>query len=241
VVPGAGISIAHLGCKHIRNDAKLAELPASLKEDLDRKYGAAWKKPPRAADLVVAAVAAGVGAAGLSGATLVDTMRRSSDRWRPGNLLSDVAKALRDRGLEVAWAREDAICPERTLFDEFRKDPSMTFAAYAAAYAEQLKEADGAGLRVAAFLTVAALARGLFPTFYCTDPYVPGYSPARREEDTPYAARAYPVDEAGYFRERGCHRVVLAECLARFFKDMGVPVVVHELDANCGASHARAW
>jgi hypothetical protein len=168
-------------------------------------------------------------------------MRGGSGYWRPGDLLSDVAEELRGRGLEVAWAREDVICPGSPLLEEFRKDPAMSFANYAAAYAGQLKEADGAGLRVAAFLAVAALARGLLPTFYCTDPYVPGYGPARREVDTPYAARAYPLDEAGYFRERGCHRVVLAECLARFFKDMGVPVVVHELDSNCGASYARAW
>jgi hypothetical protein len=241
-MPGGRLPIAHLGCQHIRNSIKkVSGLPAIIREPLDRKYGSSWSKVGRAAECVTAAVAFAVVKAGLDGATLVDTLRFGCDYWRPGKLVTEVADSLRKRGLEMAYAREDALCPDAGVLDRFREDRSMGFAEFASAYEQKLLSDDRAGLRVAAFVAVKSLAMKLLPVYYCTDPYIPDYAPALHDDKTPFANRQYPEDPADYLRQRGCHRVVLTECLARFLASLGTSVSVYELDANRGISYHREW
>jgi hypothetical protein len=240
-IPESGLPVAHLGCQNVKNAAKkFGALPRGLLVQLDVMYGANMPQRPEAVPLVVSAIANGIAAADLRGAVLVDTMRSGSDYWRPGKLFGEVADSLRNQGLEVSHAREDALCPSGELLDRFRSDTAMCFAAYAHAYEQELLAGEQKSLRIAAYLTASALARKLLPVFYCTDPYIPGYAAPLQISATPFANRVYPVDPHGFYREVGCHRVVLAECLGRCFRSLGVAVVCHELDANAGMSHRRA-
>jgi len=241
-VPPEGIPMGHLGCRHIRKTIdRLSDLPERLEDELDEKYGPSWRRPGDAVGCVVSALEFAAGAARLGGALLIDTMRGGSDYWRPGKLLTDVAACLREGGLDVSYAREDALCPGTELLNRFRREKSLGFSAYAAAYEQELLTDDSKALRVGAFLTVSALSRNLLPVFYCTDPYIPGYAPALKKDETPFAGRRYAEDPEGYLRERGCHRIVLVECLARFLSPLGIPVTIHELDANAGTSYRRRW
>lgn len=239
-VSNTGVTIAHLGCRHVRKSVKrLSDLPESLRRACEQKYGSKWVSSTAAVKSVAAAVAAGVEASGLGGAVLIDTMRGGSDYWRPGKLLTDVADSLPN--LEVGYAREDALCPGRKLLSRFREEESMSFGEYAESYAAELKRTNGRGLRVAAFLAVNALARGLLPVFYCTDPSLPGYTATFHDDTAAFPDRHYATDESGYLRERGCHRVVLVECVARFLSSLGAAATIHELDANVGAAYRREW
>ena len=237
---GAPVSLAHLGCQHVRKSVKkVSELPDSVREQCERKYGSSWSKQRPAVETLAGAVSHGAESVGLSGAMLVDTMRTGSDYWRPGKLLSDVANSLRARGLDVAYAREDAVCPGASLIARLRADDSLEFSEYAALYESELLAEDSLGLRVAAFLTVAALSSELLTGFYSSDPYVPGFPKPEGSGATPFSERAYPTDPSGYLRTRGCHRVVLVECLSRFFAALDVDVTLVEIDANVGTCYQR--
>ena len=95
----------------------------------------------------------------------------------------------------------------------------MTFAEYAEAYAAWLLEDHRLDLAVAA--VIMAQARSRLAVFYCTDPFIPGYADgAEWLSETPFSARRWPL--SALLREEGCHRIVLAELLARRFRELGV-------------------
>lgn len=241
-VPGSGFPLAHLGCRHVRSTVqRVGDLPASLRERCERKYGRSWSRAGGAAARVGAAIARAVESVGLRGALLVDTMRGGSDYWRPGKLLGQAADEVRAAGLEVEWARDDRLCPAASLLRRFRDDTEMAFGLYAEAYEAQLEREGELAVRTASLLAIEALSREQLPVFYCTDPYLPGYGSVLRPGDaTPWAERTFATDPRGYLREHGCHRIVLVTRLARYLASLEVDSVMLELDANVGAVYRRA-
>lgn len=234
-VDRARVRFAHLGCKLL---GTIKEVPAEQADCWDRQFGRAWKDKQHATERLAKALAATAEQAQVDGVMLWDTMRQGSDYWRPGNLLSKAADHLRRLrpGCEVTYAREDALCPPVELLERFRTDPQMTFGQYAEQYAEYLRAQDC--LVVAAAAVLLGLACNRMAVFYCVDPYVPDYG--RTEEAlraTPYAERHWMAG----LREEGCHRVVLAEEVARFFSGRGVAVDVFEVDPTFEQAHLRHY
>lgn len=164
-------------------------------------------------------------------------MRNGSDYWRGGKLLSDVTGLLRADGssppAEVAYSRADEWCPGADLLERFRKTPQMTFGQYAQDYAAQL--GSSGGLEHACARALLSLASGLLPVLYCVDPFVPGYGNSLHF-GTPWATRSWQGP-----RDVGCHRVVLAEEMAKFFLGLGMNVLVIELDQSFQRVHLRQY
>lgn len=207
------ITFAHLGCK-LRKVPKKVSATQQLADTLSK-----------AIDME-----------GLTGTDLWDTMRKGSDYWRPGKLLSDVAAHLEKKALTVSYYREDSLCPPKDLLAEFRQSVdgsySMTFGEYAEKYATFLRN-DGGQLEASAAV-IMAIARKRLAAFYCVDPYIPDYGKAEdflSKVHVPYNSRNWQAD----MREEGCHRVILAEEVGRYFLQIGMPVRVLEID------HTRNW
>lgn len=237
-VPRDRVRFAHMGCMLL---GKLRDpkqpLPEEVVGGFVRLHGPKWHKTDDATGQLGAALAAAARASGYAGVVLVDTMRNGSDAWRPGAFLTDAAEVacLATPGLRVGYAREDCLCPPADLLKEFTRGAAgMPFGEYAARYAEHLRRGPA---EVAAALLVRNLAEGRMPVFYCVDPYIPGYGdPADFCSCTPYRERAYPAA----LRTWGCHRVVLAEEIARVFTGHQIPVDVLEVDQKAAAPHCRA-
>ena len=156
--------------------------------------------------------------AGQVGIVLLDTMRKGSDYWRPGSLLTQVADCIRQgvsEGCAVIYVRDDCWCPTPRLLEQSR-NVGMRFGEYAAQYARELKQAKG--LESAAYAVIAANALKMTPAFYCTDPYVPDFGDSdAAARDVPYDQREWLDDRPGFrdLSQYGCHRVVFAEELAK--------------------------
>lgn len=100
---------------------------------------------------------------------LYDTMRKGSDYWRPGNLLTLAAQVVRDNVPHhaVSYARQDVLCPPLELLEQFRTT-AMTFGEYATEYAAYLREGNPSPLSVAAGAVILAQLQGFLAAFYCT-------------------------------------------------------------------------
>jgi hypothetical protein len=239
------VRFGHMGCKCLRTvveerkakareaaEVPGTEVPAALPEDLLRLWdnkNSEWRRAGKkgAATRVGKALGRAVECSGMSGVELWDTMRGGSDYWRPGKLLSQVERALKGSAA-VSYAREDNLCPPSDLLEAFRcQRPEMPFAEYAEAYATWLLQDHHLDLALAA--VIIAQARSRLAVFYCTDPFIPGY--ADRTDwlsDTPFSARRWPL--SALLRNDGCHRVILAELLARRLRELGVAGYVLEVD-----------
>jgi hypothetical protein len=229
------VRFAHLGCMLL---GTIKQVPAELGAHWDERFGRAWKNKKDATERLARSLAVTAEQAQAKGIVLWDTMWQGSDYWRPGNLLTKTADHLRRLrpGCDVAYAREDALCPPAELLEAFRADTQMTFGQYAEEYARYLRSEDR--LSVAAGAVLQALACDRLAVFCCIDPYIPDYG--RTQEvlrGTSYADRHW---QAG-LREEGCHRVVLAEELARFFVERGVGVQVLEAEPTFAQSHVRRY
>jgi len=229
------VVLAHLGCKHLKH---VKGAPAALKKRWDAA-APGWRRAPEggSAGAVGAALAAGVLAARrerpeVGGVEVVDTMRLGSDYWRPGRLLSQAAEAA---GVAVTFWRDDDLCPPRPLLERFRAGGELSFGEFAEAYARHL---GAERVERAAFAVLRALAQGQVAAFACADPYLPDYG---RSADflsgRPWPERAFEPE----LRLGGCHRVVLAEAVARFFQARGVGGVVLEIDPTGRRAHRRAF
>lgn len=225
------IVFGHMGCKLL---GKLT-VPGEIAAEWDQRYGhAVWSSDIKAIPRLAQTLYDAIYMAGTQGAVLWDTMRTGSDFWRPGKLLTDVADLVRKQNpkFEISYAREDAFCPPADLLDQFKKS-AMTFGEYATGYAAYLKAGDL--IRSAAERMVVDLARNLLPVFYCSDPYIPGYAHSADMLTVPYAERAWLKG----LRFEGCHRIVLAEELAAFFREQGIPVRLLEIDQTFKRVHSR--
>ena len=243
-VPGKNLCFAHFGCK----------LQATLLEDFKRKswpfpgeLAAAWNKArpgwrdkknavPRLADALCTATEA----CGLHGLVLLDTMRNGSDYWRPGKFLTQTADRIRQEASQdwdVTYARDDRWCPPAELLDDFRKKEKMSFGEYAARYAQSLTQE---AIEAAARTVISAQAQRKMAAFYCTDPYLPGYGDSTQTGSLPYEQRTWLDQCPGmeHLREYGCHRVVLAEEIAKFLVKCGASVNLYEIEQNSPA-HVR--
>ena len=161
-------------------------------------------------------------------------MRNGSDYWRPGNLLTKTADGIRHKAPEgwvLTYARDDRWCPPAELLDEFRDKETMPFGEYAARYAKSLT---GEAIEAAAWAVISAQAQRKMAAFYCTDPYLPGYGDSTQTGTVTYEQRPWLDQRPGMerLREYGCHRVVLAEEVARFLVKCGASVVLYEIDQS---------
>ena len=245
-VPGDSLCFAHFGCK----------LPGTLLEDFKRKswpfpgeLAAAWNKGrPRWRDKKDAvarladALRTATDACGLHGLVLLDTMRNGSDYWRPGKFLTQTADRIRQEApqdCDVTYVRDDRWCPSSELLAEFRKSATMPFGDYAARYAEELTQE---AIAAAAWTVISAQAQRKMAAFYCTDPYLPDYGDATQVGNVPYEQRPWLDQRSGMqqLREYGCHRVILAEEIAKFLVKCGASVALYEIDQNSPA-HVRRF
>ncbi len=204
------VAVAHLGGRSL-GSSRIAELPEGLVAAMDRKYGrSVWRNKKDWMARVGRAVAAAVERAGLESAVLVDTMRKGSDYYRPGNLLSRMADASREVGVDVVFQRDDALCPPADLLAAFIAPGStMTFEGYANGYRDALSGSDAVDR--AAAEAVVANARGRLPIYFCSDPWIP---------DGPFRAEC---------RTLCCHRVVLAEVVSRALAGAGASPTLYEI------------
>ena len=242
------VSFGHLGCRTLgkvledrkgaQKDALTAgktpppDLPPELIAEWDRKMPG-WRKSKSATGDVGRALREAQVASRTKGLELWDTMRGGSDYWRPGKLLSDAAEVA---SVRVEYARLDELCPPKALLVEFRR--GMTFPEYARQYSEWLTADSRIDLGVAA--VVRAQARGLLAVFYCTDSFIPGYAdPRELATPIPYEKRRWFL--ASDLRDEGCHRVVLADLIARRLATLGVGGSVLEIDPTTQSVKARRF
>ena len=104
------LPIAHVGCKLLATLKKDIRAVSGLEQHYNDTLDKRWKQQKDATRRLAGALAAGLRETGLTGATLIDTMRKGSDYWRPGNLLRQAAEAAREEhGFDVNFLREDDI------------------------------------------------------------------------------------------------------------------------------------
>jgi hypothetical protein len=255
---GSPVRLAHFGCSLLGNlrktqkDRKTGITPPPLVprgSPLDvlwsRGIGPRWASTDDATGRLGRELAQAAQLAGVSGLILWDTMRNGSDYWRPGNLLTKAAdQACASRsGLVVSYAREDELCPPPALLDAFNTT-AMTFGQYAQSYADYLRQGSAdrtPPVELGAAAVITAQAQGRLAAFYCTDPYIPGFGEAGAFlTGTPYDRRRWLDQEHPALRQPGCHRVVLAEEVARFFRESGMAVEVLEVEQTVGGCHRRS-
>ena len=81
----------------------------------------------------------------LKGFALIDTMRKGSDYWRPGNLISrsfDITDELATEAgtaVNINYHKVDLYCPSKGLLEEFMQS-DMSFNEYAQRYYIELKQ-----------------------------------------------------------------------------------------------------
>src|SRR5205807_1793280 len=93
-------------------------------------------------------------------------------------------------------------------------------------------------IELAAAVVVTASACDRLAIFCCTDPYIPGYGdPKTLAEDTPYDRRSWRSE----LPDEGCHRVILAAELVKFFRNHKIAVTLFEIDQTFGGSHVRSY
>jgi hypothetical protein len=231
-VESGTIRIAHMGCKLAKTCLPARKLfpqqYLDVAEYLDRQYGSrrVWNTSQPATTLLARSLASLLQYTGATGIELVDTMRKGSDYWRPGNLLSEAVRSMESNAqLEsnrVSFGRFDALCPSALLLQEFQRNESMAFGEYAAAYAA---ESNARGLELAVSECIVSNARGRIPVYYCTDPFLRGYCSSSQALGD-YRLRTWMPA----LRDAGCHRVVLVEELVKAFTAHGFQVELFELD-----------
>ena len=240
---GNTVWVAHFGCRLpgcLRKKDQGQDPAVPRQSPLDRTwteaYGGDWARTEDATGKLGRGLTQAANLAEASGVVLYDTMRKGSDYWRPGNLLTLAAQVVRDNVPHhaVSYARQDVLCPPPELLEQFRTT-AMTFGEYATEYAAYLREGNPSPLSEAAGAVILAQLQGLLATFYCTDPYIPSYGdPAALQVGTPYNQRHWLDQDEPKLRNYGCHRVVLTEEVARFFSHQGVPTAVIEIDQALG-------
>lgn len=225
VIPASEVQLAHMGCKLIGTIRK--ELSAEAVSTLDAMHGKAWRKTDGAKQKLASLLTGAAESAGLNGLSLFDTMRRGSDYWRPGALLTDAANLTPESLQEnTQYIRLDSLCPNADLLRAFQSDSEMRFSEYAKRYTAELEAHQT--LTLAAVKTVFEISAGRLPVLYCVDPYVGSFGTLSQK---------HPAD----FREVGCHRIPLVNAIARRFLAAGVSSVrILELDQLSQTVHHRA-
>jgi len=209
--------------------------PEALSSTWDKRFDRAWRSSKDACEKLGKSLVCLLKQSGASAVVLWDTMRKGSDYWRPGKLLSKVAEQISSNDCRVSYAREDSLCPSPELLKEFLES-EMPFGEYASGYADELSSSGA--IELAALAVVMAQAQDQIAAFYCTDPYVPDYGDATKMlSGLPYGERHW-LNE---LRLEGCHRVILAEEVARHLLATGIAVTIYEVDPTFQDAHARTW
>ena len=223
-VPIDEIIIAHMGCRLLGSVSK--EISVETRKTWDIDFGKAWKKTTDSKGKLAAGLERAVRSVKLGGLVLWDTMYNGSDYWRPGNLVRQVVELLPSEiQMKTSYQRVDFFCPPGTVLNRFRNEVDFSFGRYAQEYRGHLTE--GGYAYDAAAEAVFNLSRQQLPVFYCTDPYVPGFSDR---------LAVAPQD----LRDLGCHRVVLVQEIVNVFLKLGMPeVTLVEIDQTFDATHIR--
>jgi hypothetical protein len=239
VSTGQQLALAHFGCMVL---GKLkGSVPPDIKAKWDCKFGnrKAWSCTTDATARLARALHQAAVDAGYPALTLWDTMRKGSDYWRPGNLLSKVADALLSSNppIRVTFLKMDDLCPLASLLKEFRDNCQMTFGEYAERYSQYLRQTDGL-LQRATERIMIELSLPSLPAFYCTDSHVPDYLPPDQILRVPYRDRNWLSE----LRTVGCHRLILAEEIIRFLLQSGAAQVkLYEIDPTLGRVFRREF
>ena len=146
-VPGNNLCFAHFGCKllgTLLDDFKKNSwpFPGDLAAAWD-KARPGWRDKKEAVGRLADSLRTATDVCGFHGLVLVDTMRKGSDYWRPGNLLTQAADQIRQKASQdwsVTYCRDDRWCPSSVLLAEFRENATMPFGEYAARYARDLSQ-----------------------------------------------------------------------------------------------------
>lgn len=230
----APVAFAHLGFRSLRSWANNAERRAAVRRLLPPEvYTACGRQSAtnRLGDTLTSMLSAHPG---ITGIELWDTMRTGSDYWRPGKLMSAATAEL---DVDVSFHKHDELCPDRDLLRAYW-DSDMSFATYADRYEQALLADDGRRLRIGVEAVIRAQARGRLAVFCCTDPYFSGFAPASERFSTiPMGERSWGTDPV--LRDPACHRVVLAELVARWFLDRGLGVAMLEPDVTMAGTKVR--
>ena len=236
-IPVDQIFLAHFGCRLLgtlaTKDKKLISDGEGLTQEQmanwDAKFGnrPAWRDAKDSVGRLAETLRKAAVSARCKSVTLWDTMRRGSDYWRPGKLLTDAANQLAasEVPVDVDYHRREDLCPPVKLLDKFKQDTQMSFGEYARHYAEHLRGKPELIEQTAARL-VLELALGHLTVFYCTDPFIPDYSRSDEMLRVPYSDRYWLPT----LRDEGCHRVILTEEIIRFFLNLGLRVKLLEID-----------
>jgi hypothetical protein len=237
LVEGHEILFGHCGFRLLGTIADRVKRDApDLATRWEAEYGRPWRNKEKAVIRLGEAFAATVKLANVSGLVLLDTMLLGSDLWRPGACVTDAVNHMRriEPSFDASYARDDALCPPCDLLERARA--GMPFAEYAQAYADHLRT--GRRIELAAAIVVTASACGRLADFCCTDPYIPGDSdPKALADNTPYDQRPWCSE----IPDEGCHRVILAAELVRFFRSHKIDVTLFEVDQTFGGSHVRSY
>lgn len=234
-VNSSAIRFCHFGCKVL---GTLENIPDELKTTWDKEFGErkSWANKNEPKQKLAKSLLLALKEANLTSLTLWDTMRTGSDYWRPGKLLTDTVEYMRqsNQDIEVSYAREDNFCPPIDLLTKFR-DTDMKFGDFAESYSEYLHSNSSVELLCAYILM--ELAKGRLSAFYCVDPYIPNYINRTEILSIPYKDRSWLTS----LRYDGCHRIVLAEEVVKFFTGKGVSVNLLEVDSTFQKVHKRPF
>lgn len=239
-VDGLTISFAHVGLRTLGallDDYRRTRtvFPEALASRWDKRFGREWRRKTNACEKLAKSLQRTLELSGVRGVVLWDTMRKGSDFWRPGSLLTRVADQVASDSHVVSYAREDSLCPSAKLLKQL-VETDMPFGTYAAKYAEELSSSGA--IEVAALAVVMAQAQDQIAAFYCTDPYIPEYG------DHSTILSGLPYEQQPWLAElrlEGCHRVVLAEQTARHLLALGITVTVYEVDPTFQDVYVRTW
>ncbi|HYV35803.1 MAG TPA: hypothetical protein VE988_08880 [Gemmataceae bacterium] len=109
----------------------------------------------------------------------------------------------------------------------------MSFGQYAQEYADHLQCGSPSPIETAAAAVIVSQTQGHLAAFYCTDPHIPDYGdPEAILTGTPYNLRHWLDSMESSLREPGCHRVILAEEIGRYFSRCGIKSEVIEIDQS---------
>jgi hypothetical protein len=238
MLPAECLFLAHVGFRSLGSIAK--EVSPATRSMWDEEFGRAWRKTDEACRRLANVLNEAIKKSCLSGICLNDTMRKGSDFWRPGKLVSDVVELLPNSVREhTCMGRRDILCPPKELLHSFLNNDGFSFSSYEEKYAAYLVATSGSF--VAACDAVFSLASGQLPIYCCTDPYIPGYrrtvgrltelelevrsTEGAIVDGNSIATNPHSIEIRADYRTLGCHRLRLVHEIATIFHQIGIPSV----------------
>ena len=155
-----------------------------------------------------------------NGIALIDTMRKGSDYWRPGSLVTKAADCLRCKRNDdttIVYLRLDELCPLQPILDAFMGTKEMSYKDYWEGITSDLQKLSNAARNTILKTLNYVHELNLIPLITCSDPYIPDFL----QWEVPGVAVDWKhrVDNRNLFRECGCHRVPVTVVLAHWLRD----------------------